>query len=338
MVVEQPTVTVIIPNYNHARYLPLRIESVLKQSFQDFEVIILDDCSTDNSREIIDQYASLDTRIQVLYNSENGGSTFSQWNKGIALAAGRYIWLAESDDYADAAFLETLVAKVEADPAISLAYCDSWNVDENGIIKNKYGDFFYQALNPHLWTDDFVMDGLELVLTYMSRQNVIPNASAVVLRKETVNLVSPADPSFKVNGDWLYWSSILAISKVAFVAKPLNYFRHHTNNARSPAVISGRALLEALRVLNKLQQYGPMNELAFNKTIDGLLNMWFTSFIRYTIPLAVHRQIYLAFKEIYPGFAKLIYDRSRKFLFSNKFSGLRQVLGDGLVYKYIRKK
>ncbi|RYE13814.1 MAG: glycosyltransferase family 2 protein, partial [Sphingobacteriaceae bacterium] len=105
---DNPKVSVIIPNYNHARYLPQRIESVIHQTFQDIEVILMDDCSLDTSRTIIAQYAAQDNRIRVILNEQNSGSTFKQWNKGIALAKGEYVWIAESDDYAELDFLETL--------------------------------------------------------------------------------------------------------------------------------------------------------------------------------------------------------------------------------------
>src|ERR1700756_5018477 len=99
-----PTVSVIVPNYNHARFLPKRIDSILRQSFQDFELILLDDCSTDDSRSILSQHAS-DPRVRIEFNQVNSGSPFKQWNRGVGLARGQYIWIAESDDYADERFL-----------------------------------------------------------------------------------------------------------------------------------------------------------------------------------------------------------------------------------------
>ena len=78
-------VSVIIPNYNHAKYLEQRIDSVLNQSYQDFEVIILDDCSKDNSRDVIEKYRSHERVSHIVYNEQNSGGTFNQWNKGLSL-------------------------------------------------------------------------------------------------------------------------------------------------------------------------------------------------------------------------------------------------------------
>src|ERR1700752_894581 len=94
-----PKVSVVVPNYNHARFLQKRIESILRQSYQDFELILLDDCSTDDSQAILSQYAG-DARVRLEFNPVNSGSTFKQWNKGVGLARGKYVWIAESDDYA----------------------------------------------------------------------------------------------------------------------------------------------------------------------------------------------------------------------------------------------
>ena len=124
-----PKVSVVVPNYNHARFLPKRIESILRQTYQDFELILLDDCSTDDSRTILSQYAS-DPRVRLEFNQVNSGSTFKQWNKGVRLAQGKYVWIAESDDYAEPRLLERLVAILEADATVAYAYCRSWRVSE----------------------------------------------------------------------------------------------------------------------------------------------------------------------------------------------------------------
>ncbi len=100
-----PSVSVIIPNYNHAPFLKERIDSVINQHYDNFEVIILDDCSKDNSREVIEQYRNHPKVKHIIYNEANSGSTFIQWHKGFRLAEGEYIWIAESDDVADLDFL-----------------------------------------------------------------------------------------------------------------------------------------------------------------------------------------------------------------------------------------
>ena len=119
-----PNVSVIVPNYNHARFLRQRLDSILAQSFQDFELILLDDCSTDDSRTILKEYAR-GPRVRLELNEANSGSPFKQWNKGVRLAQGRYVWIAESDDYADTRFLERMVPVLEEHPIVQFVFCRS---------------------------------------------------------------------------------------------------------------------------------------------------------------------------------------------------------------------
>ena len=104
-----PRVSIIVPNYNHARYLPDRLLSIEQQTYQDFEIILLDDCSTDNSRDLIFNYASNPKVSQCILNEKNSGSPFIQWVRGISLAQGEWIWIAESDDLADPMFLQSML-------------------------------------------------------------------------------------------------------------------------------------------------------------------------------------------------------------------------------------
>lgn len=99
-----PLVSVIIPNYCHAPYLEQRITSVLNQTYTNFEVIILDDNSPDNSVEIINQFKNDEHIKHIVVNEKNSGSTFIQWNRGIELSQGEIIWIAESDDYCEPTF------------------------------------------------------------------------------------------------------------------------------------------------------------------------------------------------------------------------------------------
>ncbi len=88
-----PLVSIIIPNFNHSRFLRERLESVFNQTFEDFEVILLDDASTDSSVEILEEYAK-DPRVShLVVNKENSGSPFRQWQRGIELSQGKYCLL-----------------------------------------------------------------------------------------------------------------------------------------------------------------------------------------------------------------------------------------------------
>jgi glycosyltransferase involved in cell wall biosynthesis len=226
-----PRVSVIVPNYNHADYLGPRLDSIYGQTFEDFEVIILDDASWDHSREIIDRYRSK-PRTEVIFNETNSGSVFRQWQKGIEQARGELFWIAESDDYAAPDFLEALVGLFDRYPSIGLAYTDSWLVDRSG---NQLctAHCWTDDLDPQRWREDFYNNGRDEIDRFLLQKNTIPNASAVLLRGSIVRKVGIPDPDYRLCGDWLYWMKILAVSDIAYLARSLNYWRQNSSNVRT---------------------------------------------------------------------------------------------------------
>lgn len=221
-------VSIIIPNYNHSSYLKERIDSILNQTFQNFELIILDDCSTDNSKEIIELYRDHTKVSHIVYNETNSGSTFKQWNKGIGYAKGDWIWIAESDDTAENDLLQKLINPILLDSSIVLSYCQSNRMDSKGIIT---GDWVSQT--SHLNRDyhqDFIEEGRLFIKEDLLEKNVIPNASAVLFKKHIFLKVGGADEDISYNSDWLLWMKILTLGKISYVSDIFNNFRYHENS------------------------------------------------------------------------------------------------------------
>ena len=129
-----PKVSAIVPCYNHARFLEQRIDSILNQTYQDFELILLDDHSTDDSYSICLSYKDNPHVVHVETNKQNSGKPFKQWEKGIRLAKGEYIWIAESDDYAEKEFLSNTVCLLDQHPEARLCLTGSYIVDEKGRV------------------------------------------------------------------------------------------------------------------------------------------------------------------------------------------------------------
>ncbi|WP_170266447.1 glycosyltransferase family 2 protein [Phaeocystidibacter luteus] len=253
-----PKVSVIIPNYNHARFLPKRIESVLLQSYTDIEVIILDDCSPDNSREIIEAYAAKDERIRLHFNEVNSGSTFVQWNRGVELARGEYIWIAESDDFASTDLLESLVPVLEKNEDVVLAYGQTVVVDESGDRIRSYQqdyDFLFKGKSDR-WKSDFIVDGKSEASEFLIFHNTIPNASAALIRKSSYLKTGGAEPKWKLNGDWMFYAKLLMNGKLAFVNSEVNFFRTHPVTQRQTANLTPRVYDEILHILRFIRENG----------------------------------------------------------------------------------
>lgn len=268
-----PQVSVIVPNYNHAPYLNQRIDSILNQTYQDFELIILDDCSTDNSKEIIEQYRNHPKVSQIVYNEKNSGSTFKQWRKGIGLTEGEYIWIAESDDYSDSHFLEKTFDVMEKNTNIGLVYCQSVKVNENGEIK---GNWKYHAntSDEQLWKNSFQYDGYEFVRKYMFYGNMIPNASAVLFKKNRLEPVIKSVNGFKLNGDWFLYIKILSVTDVAFLSDPLNYFREHTHKGSWRNIQKFNNIKEYYKLFGKTNKLFHLDAAEKQDILDHIFYSW----------------------------------------------------------------
>ena len=252
-----PLVSVIVPNYNHARFLPERLASIAEQTLTDLEIILLDDCSTDESMNLLRDFAASEPRARLLPNQANSGSTFKQWRKGFAEVRGKYIWIAESDDSAHPDFLKTLVARLEANKNATLSACCPRMTDlegkDLGIPKDWFAD-----IGGERWEKNFSADGMEEIKNVLSKKNAILNASGVMFRNssELLNLV---DDSMRLCADWLFWVRLLTQGDFEYVARPLNYWRLDSSNARTkpPGELEwdeGSKVLEAIAAITGLRE------------------------------------------------------------------------------------
>ena len=233
-----PQVSVIVPNYNHAPFLKQRIDSILNQTFQDFELILLDDCSTDESREIMLSYKDNPHVTHVVFNEQNGGSPFKQWDKGIRLAQGKWIWIAESDDWADADFLATLMGQLEKHPECGLGFTLA-----NYIYPDK-------EWCPKETGETHVIDGKTFNCNHLLFRNEIYNVSMTVFQKvlyEQVDTSTFCD--MKYCGDWMYYAQLCRQASVLFVQKSHSYFRQHSSNTTIQSEHQGKTFLEGLEVV-----------------------------------------------------------------------------------------
>ncbi|MFZ0738921.1 MAG: glycosyltransferase [Candidatus Acidiferrales bacterium] len=293
-----PTLSVILPNFNHARFLRKRIESILNQTLQDFELILLDDCSTDGSQSILSSYAG-DPRVRIEFNEVNSGSTFKQWNKGVRLARGEYVWIAESDDYADERLLERLVAVLDADPTVKFAYCRSWYVTEEDQ-KNGFGDWYLDYLDPQRWKADYFANGAEECRNYFVFSNPVPNASAVVFRRGIYEHVGGADESLRLCGDWKLWAAMALAGKVAYVAEPLNFFRFHEASVRSKSKYEARDVAEALRVVRWILEHVRPSDAVREKLCEIYSFYWVPAIMSTHVPADLKWSILSDMKAIDP--------------------------------------
>ena len=251
---EQPIVSVIVPNYNYARYLPLRIESILKQTFTEFELILLDDASTDGSVPILETYRNNPHVSHLIVNSENTGSPFKQWMKGILLARGKYVWMAEADDLAEPLFLETCVRLAEAYADTAICYTGSVLMDEKGETeKRDINHWGKRARKEHAY-----FDGPSFAAHNLYWKNYTVNASGILFRREyAVKLSQSEFLDMRYCGDWLFWFQMAMQGGVVEVYRNLNYFRQHTQKVTLKSHHAGKGIEEDILVLQYMESRLP---------------------------------------------------------------------------------
>lgn len=250
------TVSVIVPNYNHNKYLNQRIDSILNQTFDDFELILLDDCSGDGSQEILFSYKENPHVSHIIINEENSGSPFSQWEKGINIAKGEYIWIAESDDYAAPTFLERTVAELRNNPKASICYTGSYCVSSEGCILNDN--------NPDVWKEDDLSftftDSVQYAISRMLNVNTVYNASMVLFRKrDCLSDITLEFKKMRYCGDWLFWIYQIRKGEIIEIHRKLNYFRKHDSNTTDRGVDYGNSIFDVAFIKNIFYTQYPLS-------------------------------------------------------------------------------
>jgi len=246
-----PRVSVVVPNYNYARYLEERFDSILKQTFADREIIFLDDASQDESVALVrERFGDRVSRIET--STTNSGNPFAQWNRGVRLARGEFVWIAEADDTCEPEFLAKLVDALERSPRIGLAYGRTTPVDQAGkVIDAGYYQRYVGELDDTRWRSDYVANGRDEVCRYLSRKNTITNVSGVLFRREAYVDMDYAPEHMRMCGDWLAYCRLLHDWDVSFVAQPMNFHRQHPAKHTQNAVLNLTYFREFLQV----QQY-----------------------------------------------------------------------------------
>lgn len=249
-----PTVSIVIPNYNYAHFLDERFRSILAQGRTDCEIIFLDDASGDDSVALArDRYGHCIDRFEV--NETNSGNPFVQWNRGVRLARGEFIWIAEADDVCEPAFLECMLAAISRSPSIGLAYCTTVPIDTAGkVLDAGFHQRYLEDLDPARWQQDFVADGRSEVRQYVGRKNTITNVSGVLFRREAYVGAGYAPENLRMCGDWLTYCRLLHDWDVSFVSAPLNYHRQHPTKHTQNSVLDLTYFREFLQVQNYVAQ------------------------------------------------------------------------------------
>lgn len=251
-------VSVVVPNYNYGKHLTDRLDSIFKQSYPIYEVIILDDASSDDSTQVIQDYLQRTGRLaKTHFNVQNSKNVFRQWKRGLQMAKGDYIWIAEADDAAKPDMLKNMVKAVTSSDDILFGFCDSVAIDSAGAVMYPSYKGYYGSLGDDGLLADGFFESDDFYRRFLAVRNLVLNASSVVWSRTALqnafDTLGEDAHKLKCAGDWLlYITACQAGGTVAYVAEPLNLHRRHGNSVtHAQNKIEHLAEIEAIHAISK---------------------------------------------------------------------------------------
>jgi glycosyltransferase involved in cell wall biosynthesis len=227
-----PKVSVIVPNFNHGPFLRERLDSIYSQTYRNFEVILLDDCSGDDSVSILSEYAEIHSERTIrVFNETNSGGVFLQWKRGLELSTGELVWIAESDDFCTSNFLQELV-RFFINPAVKIAFARTDFVQGDPLGRIWTSEDYLSEIQLDLGSQPVIRSAAELVNSGWGARNIIPNVSASVFRNPgRMRLFD--DPNWlqlRMCGDWVFYMHLARGGLVGYSPNTTNFYRRHEDN------------------------------------------------------------------------------------------------------------
>lgn len=268
-------VSVVVPGYNHARYLNRRLRCIYEQTYRNFEVILLDDASTDNSAAIMQSYADrYPERTRFYRQKVHSGNVYGQWMKGIAKAKGDLIWIAESDDYCTEFFLEKMIRGFRYE-SVRIAFARSIFVQNGKKVGST--EEYLSALTVFDWNRSFVMTSHEAVRNGFADYNLIANVSSAVFKKSAI-CEEVDEPCRKMSlcFDWLFYLGLIRGGSISYVRNVTTYYRLHCDSTSLKIQKSPRYYREHEIVLSYIAEHYRVPDAVFDRHLT-ILNQHYLS-------------------------------------------------------------
>lgn len=271
----QPLVSIVFTSYNHKEYLRQALDSLLNQTYPNTEIIIIDDCSTDGSQEILNEYKHFEN-INLKLQTQNSGSYVKASNLGASFAKGEYLLFAQCDDFAEPNQIELLVQAFLYNPTVGVVFSKSNLVDKNGTVFSN--DFIGRerkfktsiALNP-------ILSGNQ-IQEFLFFSCVIPNLSAALIKTELYKQIEGLSDKYLVVADWEFWLDLSRKTDFYYIDKALNNFRQHETTIRSSIKMKTQ-ILEIFSMFNRHDfKYKLSNKLKYRMRV-GVGAIWFAYFL-----------------------------------------------------------
>lgn len=266
-----PKISIVFTSYNHANFLRRALDSLLSQKFSDYELIIVDDCSTDGSQEILKEYSKRDNRIKLYLSDSNSGSYVISTNKGASYARGEYVIFAQCDDFAEPQQLERLIKVLEENPDISVAFSSSRMIDEkDNILDLDYNN--RSTKFKKLCSSDTKITS-QRMQSFLSESCVIPNLSAALIRRNKFLELNGFSDRYKVLADWDFWLRMSIKENFYYIREPLNNFRQHNHTIRKTIKLKTQ-ICELFNMFDSFVCLNNLNEVEKNTIEENICKIW----------------------------------------------------------------
>ena len=228
-------ISAVVPNYNYEHYLEGRLDSIFRQTVPVYEVIVLDDASTDGSLKMVERVARDRNRlVRVIANERNSGAIMKQWAKAATEASGELLWIAEADDGADPAFLSHLADSFTDNTLMACA--DSRQIDAEGHELAASYNYYFQTFHGDAFRHSFEVGSREFAERFLSTNNIVLNVSSVLFRRSALVEVFRSQLSeletYRFAGDWLVYLALCKMQgDIVYRAEALNVHRRHGGSA-----------------------------------------------------------------------------------------------------------
>jgi len=222
-------VSIVVTSYNHAEFLHQRMESLFAQTWKNIEIIVVDDCSTDLSRDYLKQFENY-PKVRLCFLESNKGYVYAS-NFGVSQSKGELIVFAECDDFSEPDQIESLYKEITSNNSISVCFSGSNIIDEKG----RHLGFDFDERNwafQKFCQSDVLISGKQL-LKMMLQANVVRNMSAAMFKKSDFNRIEGLTEKYQLSADYDLWIRMAEVGDFFYIKKPLNNFRTHPTTLRN---------------------------------------------------------------------------------------------------------
>ena len=270
--VNKPLVSIVFTSYNHKEYLKQALDSLVNQTYPNLEIIIIDDCSTDGSQQVLKEYEHI-PNINLKLQDKNSGSYVKASNYGASFAKGEYILFAQCDDFAESNQIEILLAGFEANPTVGVVFSKSYLIDESGTIFAD--DLLGREKSFKKTVTKNKLINSRKMQEFLSFSCVIPNLSAALIKHDLFKEINGLSERYLVVADWELWLDLSEKTNFYYVAEPLNYFRQHSTTIRSSVKMKTQ-IIEIYKMFYQNIDRNKFNNEQVRRLKIGAGGVWFS--------------------------------------------------------------